>query len=318
MSYCIKERLYERVERMEYKAFQYVLKIAELGNLTKAANELYVSQPSLSHYIARVEQEVGTPLFQRGVSPMRLTPAGEKYAETARMILALDKRMQQDIADIVDQKTGIIMLGMSHARASYLLPHLMPEFHRKYPGVDIRTTEARSDLLETYLAKGTCDLGVMPLPLSGKNDLESEVLFREELLLVSGKELPHETDESGREYTDLSVCQDAEFTLLKKGHGIRTALEAIFMEHGVRTGHVFETTSNETAYRLATVGMGLSIVPESSIILSAAVEKPYVYSISEKGLFWDIAAVYRSRDYLTEGQKYLVDLMKELRIPEMR
>nr|MCR5371699.1 LysR family transcriptional regulator [Clostridium sp.] len=231
---------------MEYKAFQYVLKIAELGNLTRAANELYVSQPSLSHYIARVEQEVGTPLFQRGVSPMRLTPAGEKYAETARMILALDKRMQQDISDIVNQKTGIIMLGMSHARASFLLPHVMPTFHRKYPGVDIRTTEARSDLLETYLAKGTCDLGVMPLPLSGKNDLESEVLFREELLLVSGKELPHETDSSGREYVDFSVCQDAEFTLLKKGHGIRTALEAIFMEHGIRTGRVFETTSNET------------------------------------------------------------------------
>ena len=64
--------------------------------------------------------------------------------------------------------------------------------------------------------------------------------------------------------------------------------------------------------------MGLSIVPESSIILSAAVKKPYVYSISEKGIFWNIAAVYRSRDFLTEGQKYLVDLMKGLRIPDMR
>ena len=303
---------------MEYKAFQYVLKIAELGNLTKAANELYVSQPSLSHYIARVEQEVGTPLFQRGVSPMRLTPAGEKYAETARMILALDRKMQQDISDIVNQKTGIIMLGMSHARASFLLPHVMPEMHRRYPGVDIRTTEARSDLLETYLSKGSCDLGVMPLPLSGKNDLESEVLFREELLLVSGTELPHETDTDGRKYVDLSVCQDAEFTLLKKGHGIRTALEAIFMEHDIRTGHVFETTSNETAYRLATVGMGLSIVPDSSVILSAAVRNPFLYSITEKGLFWNIAAVYRSREYLTEAQKHLVELMKELRIAEMR
>ena len=90
------------------------------------------------------------------------------------------------------------------------------------------------------------------------------------------------------------------------------------MEHGIQTGHVFETTSNETAYRLATVGMGLSIVPESSIILSAAVKKPYVYSISGKGIFWNIAAVYRSRDFLTEGQKYLVDLMKGLRIPDMR
>lgn len=303
---------------MEYKAFQYVLKIAELGNLTKAANELYVSQPSLSHYIARVEQEVGTPLFQRGVSPMRLTPAGEKYAETARMILALDRKMQQDISDIVNQKTGIIMLGMSHARASFLLPHVMPEMHRRYPGVDIRTTEARSDLLETYLTKGSCDLGVMPLPLSGKNALESEVLFREELLLVSGRELPHETDDSGRAYVDFAVCREAEFTLLKRDHGIRTALESIFMEHDIRTGHVFETTSNETAYRLATAGMGLSIVPESSVILSAAVRKPFLYSITEKGLFWNIAAVYRSREYLTEAQKHLVELMKELRIAEMR
>ena len=301
---------YKKGRHMEYKQFKYVLKIAELGNLTKAAEELYITQPSLSHYVARVEEEIGTQLFDRSTNPLSLTPAGERYCETARMILQLDAKLRKDVSDIAENKVGTIQLGMSHARAAYFLPYIFPAFLDRYPRIEIRTKEQRSSLLEEYVFQGSCDLAVMPLPLSGKYALRAESVMREELMLVSGHPLPHAVREDGQAYVDFDVLNGQQFTLLHPGHGIRMALDAIFMEHEVRVGRVFETTSNEVAYRLSTAGLGIAIVPASTILLSAAVEKSYIYSLTERGLFWHIAAVYRDESCLTEPQRHLIELMK--------
>lgn len=295
---------------MDLKQYRYVLKIAELRNMTRAAGELYVAQPSLSHYIAKIEEELGTPLFNRNTNPISLTFAGEKYVETARMILALHDRMRHEISDIASQNKGLIRLAISHARAAFFLPYVLPEFKRKYPGVDIRTVEVRSDVVEEYVAKGECDLGILPFPISGAYDLEKNVICEEELVLVAGHLLKEGNAESGMPYVNLTECGEYPFVLLKKGHGIRTAVDILFMEHGIRKMKVFETTSNETAFRLATVGMGLGIVPESTIILARPLEKPYLYSLSKEGVRWQIGAIYRQKEYLTTAQKELIHLMK--------
>lgn len=98
---------------MELKQYQYVLKVAELKSITKAAEELYITQPSLSHYIAKIEEELGALIFNRGTTPISLTPAGEVYIETAKMILGLDCRMKENIRDIVDSRKGVITIGMA-------------------------------------------------------------------------------------------------------------------------------------------------------------------------------------------------------------
>ncbi len=295
---------------MDLKQYRYVLKVAELQHMTKAANELYVAQPSLSHFIAKIEEELGTPLFNRNTNPISLTLAGEKYVETARMVLALDDRMRQEISDIANQKKGMIRLAISHARASFFLPYVLPEFKKKFPGVDVRTVEVRSDLVEEYVAKGQCDLGILPFPISGEYILEKEIICEEELVLVAGHPLKEGKVESGRPYVNLEECGNYPYILLKKGHGIRTAVDVLFMEHGIRKTDVFETTSNETAFRLATVDMGLGIVPESTIVLSQPLEKPYLYSLSKDGVRWQIGAIYRQKEYLTMAQQELIHLMK--------
>lgn len=296
---------------MDFKHYQYVLKVAELQNMTKAANELYISQPSLSHYIARVEEEVGVQLFNRNTTPLSLTLAGERYVETAKMILSLNNRLKQEISDICTQKMGRLIVGISHARASFFLPYVLPDFQKRFPGVEIRTVEARSDRIEEYVSKGICDMGILPLPLSGNYGLEQEVICQEELLMVSGEPLKEEVCKGTNCYVELKNCREHPFILLKKGHGIRTAVDVLFLEHGVRPSRIFETTSNETAYRLASVGMGLAIVPESTILLSHAVSTPYCCHLGTDGFRWQMAAVYRQRDYLTTAQQNFIESLKD-------
>ena len=117
---------------MNLREYQYVLKVAQLQNMTRAAEALYITQPSLSHYIARVEEELGVQLFNRLTTPLSLTPAGEKYVETAQMILELDSGLKKELSEIAKGKKGVITLGMSHARASFFLPYFTVE--RCVPG----------------------------------------------------------------------------------------------------------------------------------------------------------------------------------------
>lgn len=294
---------------MDFRQYQYVLKIAELENMTKAANELYITQSSLSHFLAKIEEELGARLFNRNTTPISLTRAGETYVETARIILSLNEKMKQQVQDIAQEKKGVLKIGISNARASFFLPYVLPEFKLKYPAIEVKTMETKSSVIEEQVLKGNCDLGLFPLPVSSDKP-EAEAVCREELVLVSGQPLEYGKSYDNRSYVELSSCTDQDFLLLKKGHGIRTAIDILFMEAGVRPSSIFETTSNETAYRLATAGMGIAIVPESTVLLSAPMEKPYLYSISREGLRWEIGAVYRSRDGLTSAQKHFIAILK--------
>ena len=294
---------------MDFRQYQYVLKIAELKNMTKAAGELYITQPSLSHYIAKIEEELGTQLFNRLTTPISLTPAGEKYVETARLILQLNAGMKREIQDLASGKKGVITVGISHARASFFLPYILPEFRAQYPGMEVKTVEIKSSLIEEYVQKGQCDLGIMPLPVINAG-LQTTVICKEELVLVSGRPLPFGKATPQGRWIALADCGGHEFVLLKKGHGIRTAIDVLMMEAGIKPDQIFETTSNETAYRMATAGMGLSIVPESTIFLSRPMENPHLYSLSAGKVCWEIGAVFCNKDGLTEAQKAFLGLLQ--------
>ena len=98
---------------MDSKQIQYILKVAECQNITRAAEQLYVSQPALSHFISKAEEELGAKIFNRGTTPLTLTQAGEHYVKTARMMMALEENLRQEIDDLNNSRDGEIRLGLS-------------------------------------------------------------------------------------------------------------------------------------------------------------------------------------------------------------
>lgn len=176
---------------MDSKQIQYILKVAECQNITRAAEQLYVSQPALSHFISKAEEELGAKIFNRGTTPLTLTQAGEHYVKTARMMMALEENLRQEIDDLNNSRDGEIRLGLSDMRATSLLPFALPEFRRLYPNVTIKTVESSSRTVEDNVRNGLVDLGIIPLYDYGQ-DLCAKVLYDEELLLVSSEDLPCE------------------------------------------------------------------------------------------------------------------------------
>jgi len=132
--------------------------IAKEGNLTAAAQRLFISQPSLSGMLAHMEEELGVKLFDRSVTPMMLTYAGEQFVKSAEEILAIYYDLQHRMDDISDAYIGRLNVGCGPRLSPYLIPKILPQFMKRYPDVQINLFEYARQLLEQRLASGNLDL----------------------------------------------------------------------------------------------------------------------------------------------------------------
>ena len=168
---------------MDFRKLQYMLKVAEEKSFSKAAQKLYIAQPSLSQYIQKLEQQLGVQLFDRSTNPLRLTYAGELYAETAKNILNLKDQLTNQMEDISNFKKGRLTIGLSAFRSTYVIPKILPLFHERFPGIDIVLMEGNSVKLEDLAIKGITDISIMTLPIK-ENFFSYEPIFIEKILLA--------------------------------------------------------------------------------------------------------------------------------------
>ena len=215
---------------MEIRQFTYVNMVAECGSMTKAAAKLFITQPALSNYISKLEEELGTKLFDRSVTPMKLTFAGEKYLEHARTVMLQIGNMEREIRDITNHQTGRLRLGFPNERIIYMLPALLPVFHEKYPGVRIETNNAPGVRLLDFLAAGDVDFVFLP-GWEKRKGIISHPISQEELILVAKKGyIPDECllDPKKRIFNWNHISDFPLFTL-KKGHALRSSLDLLWM-----------------------------------------------------------------------------------------
>lgn len=151
---------------MIYKNYEYFLAIANKGSLTKAAESLYITQPSLSKYLSRLETSLNMELFDRTTSPLTLTYAGKRYYEYVQDMLALDQRLSEEFNEIRNNVRGEITIGIASWRSAIIMPTLLPMFYQRYPHVQINVEEGRSYTFERAMLNGKVDFCMMTLPSS--------------------------------------------------------------------------------------------------------------------------------------------------------
>ena len=137
----------------------------------------------------------------------------------------------------------------------------------------------------------------------------AKVLYDEELVLVSSEELPSERG-LVRPWVAIEEVTGRDFVLLSGGNRIRKAVDAIFLEHGVRPRSVIESRNNMTVYMIATTGIALAIVPETVVRMMNPMRLPRIYSIGKSGVHWNIGAIYREDAVLSAAHEQLIRLLK--------
>ena len=249
---------------MNFRNLQYFLAAAEEKNITHAARKLYISQQSLSGHIAKLEEELGVSLFERGPE-LKLSYAGERLALLARRICSLEQEILRETGEISDRRRGRLRLGISYTCGRAILPSILPSFCAAHPLVEITLMEGNYRQLNEWLTKGEIDvlIGYMPIEVPGA---EVSVLLRERLFLACPKTisaaLAGNTNAASRENYDLHVFQNQPFVLLKKGNRIRAMLDSYMAKTDFLPNILLETENIETAFSLAEQGMGITVYPE--------------------------------------------------------
>ena len=162
---------------------EYVYEVYKERSFSKAARNLYISQPALSVTIKRIESRIGVPIFDRSTNPIGLTECGQKYIEVVKQMMDLQDSFQNYLNNLEELKSGVINIGGSNLFTSCILPPIITEFTRRYPAVDINVVEANTPLLDQKLMDGSLDL-IMDNFVFDK-ETHTSCLYRNEHLMVA-------------------------------------------------------------------------------------------------------------------------------------
>ena len=299
---------------MTERQAKYLLTIAEEGSISKAAKKLYVSQPSLSQMLINVEKRYGVELFHRSTNSLTLTYAGEKYIDGVREIMQIERRMEHLFNEIVGSYAGKISFGLTASKGLFVLPAILPEFKRKFPNIELEIIEGTNHMLEDQLISRKIDIAVLNYTTYHQH-LEYANLREEEMLLI----IPpnhhlatlHREQEAAGKRPAISLCQIAvePFIYLVQEHGVRTMVDGIFMSLGIRPPKAMESSNNATALALVSVGIGVSILPDTFLGLPTSEANYLSFSISDASCRRKLAVCYPKAPGVSISMKYLIDLI---------
>lgn len=298
---------------MDLKEFEYVLTINEERSFSKAAKKLFISQPSLSQYINRLENQLGVTIFDRNTIPLSLTYEGELYIESIHSIINIINNMKKKFDDITELKLGRINIGLTPSKANSPLPEILPVFKEKYPGIEIIITEATSSELEDLLSKGVVDVCLMNLPIKTKG-LEYEAIVKENIFIAAPPNFVPKTATEGNPFPVIDIMELAEepFILLHPDQRLRQIADIAFVKSGIKPKILLETRSIETALRLSAAGMGFCLVPESFVKFSYLTKPPKYYSIDVKDFSWTLVVAYRENSYRSKAVQAFSQVVKDV------
>ena len=225
---------------MDTRYLTYILTIAEEKNMTKAAKKLYVSQSSLSQYLTKLEQEIGTPLFFRTRGELVLTPAGRLYAEAAKKVIRIKRQLYRDMAGL--ENRGHITIGVTSQFGLQVLTQVIPRFKADYPDYRIEITEQSLPSSTRMLLEESLDLGLLAAnsvsPFSPEN---AQVLCREEVLLAIPASHPYTRKNpsgiiSRKDFG--TIFRDENFLLSRRGSTLRVLTDQPADQVGEELGQV--------------------------------------------------------------------------------
>lgn len=289
---------------MDFKDLSYILAIEKFGNISKAADAMYISQPSLSRFLQNVESLVGQPLFNRIGNKYVPTYVGERYIVRAREILNIKKELDQEVGDILQNNAGVLKVGFPAMRGTYMLPCTLPIFHSLYPRVKLVIQEASSSKLNELILNGDIDLAFYNQPDDNPN-IETEIISHEEMVLVMSPdnplcELAYPMEGCRYPHLDLRhlVEQDQGVIMQNPNQRTRTIVDRLFKQHHITPNIILETSNIRAEAELASRNYGVCFITETHL-KHMKLEKPLRYfSVGDPSTPINFVAAYRKNSYL--------------------
>lgn len=290
-----------------------VLQVAKDGTFSAAAKHLYISQPSLSQCIKKVETELGVRLFDRSQTPLALTTAGEIYVRQAKEILRIRQALVQEVADLSELRTGSLTIGSSRTRSACFLIDPFVAFHRQYPGIQLAIKEAPVRTLEEYAAAGTVDFALL-YDSSLRADFDSVELCRERTMLALPKSHSlarayAEDDVQGFPRISFAAMDGEPFIRLQPRRQMAEVYDKLCKDSGAEPHVIFEANSIIEASELCAAGLGATLVTDMLVQSWRWKEQAFFFELEEEVEERHLMAVYSRQRQLSLAAQRFIDFL---------
>jgi LysR family transcriptional regulator, hydrogen peroxide-inducible genes activator len=245
----------------------YLVALAEHRHFGRAAAASFVSQPTLSTQIKKLEDELGVALVERAPRKVMLTPTGRDIAERARRVIAEVDQLKEAARRTRDPEAGSVRLGIFPTLGPYLLPHVVPKIRQRFPRLELLLVEEKTDVVLRQLREGRLDAGVLAMSLHDEQ-LHAEFLFEEPFVLATPRTHPL----ARRSDLALSDLAHEHLLLLEDGHCLRDQALDVCARAGAGEHNGFRATSLETLRQMVAANVGITLLP------TLAVKPPVPYS----------------------------------------
>ena len=301
---------------MDFREMNYVLALARHQNMTKAAESLYVGQPTLSKCLAALEKELGQKLFRRIGNKYVLTYAGELYVKRASGILRMKKDLDEEMADLVRMEKGAVNVSFANMRCSYMLPAVLPVFKRLHPNVKVSVFEGSSDENDRRLLKGEIDVAFYCIPAEPNPMISYSTMAEEELLICTCREHPLkqfavENPASKYPKLELGMLKDELVLMMRPEQRTRQIVDSILAKEHLAFENVLCTSSIPAILGLAADGYGISFIFEPHLRHWEGRDRIECYSFGHPRTCCDFVASVRKGSYVSQYAKDFIGIVKD-------
>ena len=306
---------------------KYVYEVYKERSFTKAAQNLYISQPSLSARIKKIEEIIGEPLFDRSTTPLQLTEVGKVYIEAAEEITQIEQRVENYINDLAGLKTGNLAVGASTLFAAYVVPSLITQFNQKFPDVHIQLIEGNTAELEEMLGSNALDFVIDNYHYD--SILYNKELYCEENILLAVPKHFALNEELGmyqlsykniknknylsRKYpaVPLGRFADLPFIMLTQGNDTRTRGDRLCRNVGFKPNIVLEFNQQSTAYMASSTQLGATFISDILVSQLPAFENLVYYKLDGEEAKRKVFFYYKTHKYKTRVMEEFIRMMHE-------
>ena len=306
---------------------KYVYEVYKERSFTKAAQNLYISQPSLSARIKKIEEIIGEPLFDRSTTPLQLTEVGKVYIEAAEEITQIEQRVENYINDLAGLKTGNLAVGASTLFAAYVVPSLITQFNQKFPDVHIQLIEGNTAELEEMLGSNALDFVIDNYHYD--SILYNKELYCEENILLAVPKHFAVNEELGmyqlsykniknKNYLNqkypavpLGRFADLPFIMLTQGNDTRTRGDRLCRNVGFKPNIVLEFNQQSTAYMASSTQLGATFISDILVSQLPTFENLVYYKLDGEEAKRKVFFYYKTHKYKTRVMEEFVRLMHE-------
>ena len=283
--------------------------VAEEGSFTAAAKQLHVSQSAISRQVKLLEEELGGPLLHRGARGVTLTSSGELLLSLAHRLNRDVKNVVAQIAETHDLLRGSLTIAGGMTVCLHVLPRVLRDYHKKYPGIDIKVVTGRNETILALLRGHEVDLALLTLPIQDK-DLEVIPVLKEEMVVVTAKNHPLAKQKS----VDVDTLASYPQILYEEGSNTRRVQERLFAQTERTLNVAMETENVEITKAMVGAGLGITLIPYAAIEREVRAGRLAITRVRGQRLYRQAGWVYLKSDYVPPPVTAMLELFDSLKL----